>query len=64
MLQINYHFMRTFNVKEEDTFVLNKNEKIMSIRNFKGRFFTYISLVMLISRKVTKNETAVPEFGF
>ena len=40
----------------------NRDEEIMLFRYTKGRFSAYSSLVMLISRKVTKDKRAVTDF--
>ena len=49
-------FNRPYHVKEEDKNILDRerNEKIVLSRYIKRKFSAYLSPVMLISRKVTK----------
>ena len=55
-------FIRTYHVKEEDREILDKEVKRLYHLGILKGFSAYSSLVMLISRKVTKDKRAVTDF--
>ena len=57
-------FIRPYYVKEEDKALINKQMKkvVLSSRNVKRMILPYSSLVMLISRKLTKDKRVVTDF--
>ena len=63
MLQINFHFIRPFHVKEEYKMILDKEmNRLCYLGILKEVFSAYSSLVMLISRKVTQDKGVVTNF--
>ena len=63
MLQINLLFIRLYHVKEEDKIILGKDfKRLCYLCILKEGFSAYWSPVMLISRKVTKDERVVTHF--
>ena len=56
-------FIRPYHVREEDKAVIDKEMKRLCYMGIlKERFFTYSNLVMLISRKLTKDKRVVMDF--
>ena len=63
MLQISHHFIRPYHIREEDkTFIDKEMKQLCYMGILKEGFSAYSSLVMLISRKLTKDERVVTDF--
>ena len=57
MLQIKYHFIRPYHIKEE-----YEMKRLCYLGVLKEGFSTYSSIVMLISRKFTRDKRVVTDF--